>query len=116
MTHVLVLTRYVVPIEDAAEFQALGVPALTVLTAQTGCTSGHLGRNVDDPTLWTLTTTWRTVGDYRRALSAYDVKLHAVPLMYRAIDEPTAYEDLQTWTPQDGLRAHATDRADGTRE
>lgn len=36
--------------------------------------------------------------------------------MYRAIDEPTAYEDLQTWTPQDGLRAHATDRADGTRE
>lgn len=113
---VLVMTRYVVPTEDAAEFRALAVPALTVLTGQTGCTSGHLGRNVDDPTLWTLTTTWRTVGDYRRALSAYDVKLNAVPLMYRAIDEPTAYEDLQTWTPERGLLAHTSDRAEGTRE
>ena len=38
-----------------------------------------MGRNVDDPALWLLTTTWENVGSYRRALSAYDVKLHAVP-------------------------------------
>ena len=31
-------------------------------------------------------------GAYRRALSAYDVKLDAVPLLSRALDEPSAYE------------------------
>ena len=39
-----------------------------------------------------LVTTWEHVGAYRRALSSYDVKLHAVPLLSRAIDEPSAYE------------------------
>ena len=51
-----------------------------------------MGRNVDDPTLWVLVTTWEHVGAYRRALSSYDVKLHAVPLLSRALDEPSAYE------------------------
>jgi hypothetical protein len=32
------------------------------------------------------------VGSYRRALSAYDVKVTAVPLLSQAIDEPSAYE------------------------
>jgi hypothetical protein len=36
------------------------------------------------------------VGSYRRALSPYDVKVAAVPLLSEAIDEPTAYEDLPT--------------------
>ena len=56
-----------------------------------------IGRAVDDPTLWTLTTRWESVGAYRRALSNYDVKLHAVPLMYAAIDEATAFEELTAW-------------------
>ena len=57
-----------------------------------GYVEGRAGRNVDDPTLWVLATTWEHVGAYRRALSAYDVKLHAVPLLSRALDEPSAYE------------------------
>jgi hypothetical protein len=44
--------------------------------------------------LWVLETRWTNVGSYRRALSAYDVKLGAVPLLSRAIDEPSAYEVL----------------------
>ena len=40
-------------------------------------------------------TTWEHVGAYRRALSAYDVKLHAVPLLSRALDEPSAYEMVE---------------------
>lgn len=68
--------------------------ALTVLIAQVGCEDGHLGRNVDDPGLWVMVTRWRDVGSYRRALSAYDVKVGAVPLLSRAIDEPSAFEDL----------------------
>ncbi len=40
-----------------------------------------MGRNTDDPELWLLTTEWESVGAYRRALSAYDVKLTAVPVL-----------------------------------
>ena len=69
--------------------------ALAVLTAQRGYEGGRLGRNVDDPTLWVMVTRWRDVGSYRRALSSYDVKVGAVPLLSTAIDEPSAFEDLE---------------------
>ena len=69
--------------------------ALDVLLAQEGCEDGRLGRNVDDPTLWVMVTRWRDVGSYRRALSSYDVKVGAVPLLSRALDEPSAFEDLE---------------------
>lgn len=107
----LVVTRYRVEPGDVPGFQADAVAALRVLAARPGCTGAVLGRAVDDPVLWTLTTSWESVGAYRRALSAYDVKLVAVPLMYRAVDEPTAFEALATWTPSEGLVETATDRA-----
>ena len=68
--------------------------ALAVLAAQPGCEDARLGRNVDDPSLWVMVSRWRDVGSYRRALSSYDVKVGAVPLLSRAIDEPSAFEDL----------------------
>jgi quinol monooxygenase YgiN len=68
--------------------------ALAVLLEQPGCEDGRVGRNVDDPELWVMVTRWRDVGSYRRALSSYDVKVGAVPLLSRAIDEPSAFEDL----------------------
>jgi quinol monooxygenase YgiN len=68
--------------------------ALAVLRARDGCEDGRIGRNVDDPTLWVMVTRWTDVGSYRRALSSYDVKMGAVPLLSRALDEPSAYEDL----------------------
>ncbi len=107
----LVVTRYRVPEPEQAEFLALAGPAVEALAAQAGCTGAWVGRNVDDAELCTLTTTWVSVGAYRRALGAYPVKLHAVPLMYRAIDEPSAYEDLLRWSPETGLRQTGTDRA-----
>jgi hypothetical protein len=108
---VLVVTRYVVPVEEADEFGGLAATALGALAARPGCTAGWVGRAADDATLWTLTTTWTSVGDYRRALSAYDVKLHAVPLMYRAVDEATAYEPLVTWSPGSGTQNHEPARS-----
>lgn len=71
--------------EDLAAAHAL-------LAAKPGYVGGAVGRNVDDPSLWLLQTRWVDVGSYRRALSAYDVKLGAVPLLSRALDEPSAYE------------------------
>ena len=54
---------------------------------------GEVGRNVDDPGLWVLTTRWANVGSYRRALGSYEGKMHIQPLMVHALDEPSAYDD-----------------------
>ena len=94
----LVVNRFRVP-EDGGR----GVPRRPGAGARgagraPGLRSRPVGRNVDDPTLWVLVTTWENVGAYRRALSSYDVKLHAVPLLSRAIDEPSAYEVVEPGT------------------
>lgn len=89
---VLVVTRYRVSEEEQPVFRADAETALAALAARPGYVDGTLGRNLDDPGLWTLVTRWENVGTYRRALSSYDVKLLAVPLLSRALDEPSAYE------------------------
>jgi quinol monooxygenase YgiN len=94
VVRVLVVNRFRVPDESAESFRTEIEGALAVLAEQSGYADGRLGRNVDDPTLWTMVTRWRDVGSYRRALSSYDVKIGAVPLLSRAIDEPSAYESL----------------------
>jgi quinol monooxygenase YgiN len=95
---VLVVSRFRVPVEDGEAFRAELAAAQAVLAERPGYVDGRVGRNVDDPTLWVLTTRWANVGAYRRALSSYDVKLHAVPLLSRALDEPSAYELVEPGT------------------
>jgi antibiotic biosynthesis monooxygenase len=90
---VLVVNRFRVPADDSP-FRADLEAAHALLAEQRGYVDGHLGRNVDDPTLWVMVTRWKDVGSYRRALSSYDVKVGAVPLLSRAIDEPSAYEPV----------------------
>ena len=88
----LVVNRFRVEEHDGEAFAREVETARGALAARPGYLDGTVGRNVDEPTLWVLQTRWADVGSYRRALSAYDVKLHAVPLLSRAIDEPSAYE------------------------
>ena len=45
-----------------------------------------------------LTTRWEHVGAYRRALSSYDVKMGAVRLLARAVDEASAFEVVEPGT------------------
>ena len=92
MPSVLVITRFRVPGGDGEAFRADAERALATLGARPGFLDGTLGRNVDDPELWALVMRWESVGAYRRALSSYDVKLDAVPLLSRALDEPSAFE------------------------
>jgi hypothetical protein len=99
---VLVVNRFRVPEDGAVGFRADLEAAHALLAARPGYLDGSVGRNVDDPGLWVLTTRWENVGAYRRALSAYDVKVGAVPLLSRAVDEPSAYETVR---PGDTLNA-----------
>lgn len=90
----LVISRYHVTDDDFRAFLEDSRAALAALSAQRGFLRGHVGRATDDPSLWVLSTEWESVGAYRRALTAYDVKVRAVPVMYRALDEPSAFEVL----------------------
>jgi quinol monooxygenase YgiN len=89
---VLVVTRFRVPRQDAVAFRVDAETARAALADRPGYVDSTLGRSLDDPTLWVLVARWENVGAYRRALSTYDVKLNAVPLLSRAIDEPSAFE------------------------
>ena len=97
----IVVTRYRVEPGTEDAFQADVATAMVALTERTGFLDADLGQNADDPTLWTLTLRWRDVGSYRRALSAYDVKVSAVPLLSRALDEPSAYVVVGRWRAGD---------------
>ncbi len=98
MVTVLVVSRFRVPVEDGEPFRAELAAAHAVLATCVGYVDGQVGRNLDDPTLWALVTRWENVGAYRRALSSYDVKLNAVQLLSRALDEPSAYEVVEPGT------------------
>lgn len=92
----LVVNRFRLP-DGASEeaFRADLGTAQAALAARPGYVDGTIGRNLDEPALWVLTTRWESVGAYRRALSSYDVKLTAVPILSRALDEPSAYEVVE---------------------
>ena len=92
----LAIARFSTPLAQAAEFEAQLSVALDAFSACAGFVSGEFGQNLDDTTLWSLVTHWENVGSYRRALSNLNVKMNAIPLLARAIDEPGAYERSYT--------------------
>ena len=98
------LTRFSVAPAEEASFRLALEEALAVLSEQRGYVEGAIGRNVDDPTLWVLQTRWDGPGAYRRALSAYDVKVRAWETLGRALDEPTAYEVVEPGEPLNEAR------------
>ena len=89
------LNRFRVPETETDTFVTQGRAAVAVLTERSGFVSADLGRNLDDPELWTITTRWQNVGSYRRALQGYESKMVVVPLLSLAIDEPSAYDDAE---------------------
>ncbi len=88
------MTRFDVPETASAAFLPQAGAALAAFAARPGYLRGRVGRAADDPTAWVLTTEWDGVGSYRRALSAYDVKVDAAPLLSRGRDEASAFEVL----------------------
>lgn len=94
-----VVNRFRVPTSEAEEFHERLEQVRALLAAAAGFVDGGIARNLDDPELWLLHTTWAGVGAYRRALGSYDAKMVAVPLLSRAIDEPSAYEEVRAGVP-----------------
>ncbi|GLU46344.1 antibiotic biosynthesis monooxygenase family protein [Nocardiopsis ansamitocini] len=97
----IVITRHTVAPEDADDFVARAAAALDALARRPGYQSGSMARAVDEPELWTVVTEWEGPGFYRRALSNFDVKIAAVPLLSTAHDEASAFEVVSR-RPADG--------------
>jgi hypothetical protein len=93
---VFAVTRLRVDDDGAALAAAVG-ELLGVLARRPGFRDGELGRSADAPTLWAMVTRWDSVGSYRRALSAGEVKIAGAPVWVHALDEPGAY------LPQDDI-------------
>ena len=106
----LVVNRFAVEGDDA-DFRARAGVALAALAGRPGYLRGRLGRAYDDPTCWTLVTEWESVGAYRRALSAFEVKVDATPLLAESLDEPSAFEVLASVAPGGELKVTESDRA-----
>jgi heme-degrading monooxygenase HmoA len=88
------MTRVRVPDGDGEAFRTGAEDLLALLAGMAGFVRGHLGRAMDQPDLWVLSTEWEGVGAYRRALSSYDVKATAPAVLAGAVQEPSAYEVL----------------------
>lgn len=88
----LAIARFSIPLNKASDFRAQLESVKSVLAEAAGFLDGSVGQNLDEPTLWVLTTSWQNVGSYRRALSSTRAKLEAIPVLARAIDEAGAYE------------------------
>ena len=94
--YVLVVTRFIVPEGGPSpEEFAAGLGRLeAAFASRAGHRRTHSARALDDPARWVLVSEWIDVGPWRRALSAYDVRIEAMPLMAYAEGEPGVYE---TW-------------------
>lgn len=88
----IAVVRFEVPESTTGDFLIGARAALAAFAAREGYVRGRLARSPDEPTAWVMTTEWVGVGAYRRALSSYDVKVAATPLMRHARDEPSAFE------------------------
>lgn len=107
---VLALSRFRYDASDAATAQADLTACLQGLATCGGYVAGTIARALDDPGLWVLETRWANVGTYRRALSSYEIKMTVVPLLSRAVDEPSAYEVIvgEGATPPNSARLRGT--------
>lgn len=90
----LAVTRHTVGDGGEADFLARAGELVDALGGCQGHIATKVGRALDEPTQWLVVSEWENVGSYRRALSTYDVRVRAVPLLATAQDEPSAFEVL----------------------
>ena len=87
------ISRFRVPDAAAGAFHARADAVVAFWRERPGCEEAQVVRNLDEPDLWAIQTTWENVGSYRRAYNGYEAKMVLVTLMSEALDEPSAYLD-----------------------
>jgi quinol monooxygenase YgiN len=92
---VLVVARLRPP-ADEESFRADVRLAIAAMASRPGHVSTRLAQALDDPSIWVLVSEWSNVGSYRRALSSYDVRMASGILMGAVVNEPTAYEVIES--------------------
>jgi len=88
---VLVIHRFRVPADVAAEFAVVAGAAADHFRSRAGLAGVDLVRNLDDPQLWALVSRWDDPGSYRRAIGGAAATYALMPVMAYALDEPSAY-------------------------
>jgi len=88
----IAISRFQVPADDAG-FAEAAAAAVARFAASAGCEGADLVRNLDEPDLWAIVSRWADVGSYRRAFNGTEAKLVLIPLLSRAVDEPSAYAE-----------------------
>lgn len=91
----IAFSRFRVRSEEGASFLADASAGAAFFRQCAGCESADVVRNLDDPDLWAVVTRWADVGSYRRSFNGFDAKMVLVPLLSRAIEEPSAYDDAE---------------------
>lgn len=94
----LVVSRYRVPADGRAGFLLAADRAIDALAAQPGFVRASIAQATDESDLFVIRSEWTGVGAYRRALSAFDVKVSAVPLLSTTVDESSAFEVVRHWS------------------
>jgi quinol monooxygenase YgiN len=92
---VLVVARLRPPADDDS-FRADIRRAIEALASRPGHMSTRVAQALDDPSAWVMVSEWADVGSYRRALSSYDVKMASGVLMGAALNEPSAYDVVES--------------------
>ena len=98
-----VILRFDVPPDDVEAFQTRLAFVLELFGRQSGFVSGWLAQSIDEAEVAALGSRWERVGDWRRALSSPEVKLHASEVLYRCRMEPTVFEVVRQIDAVDGV-------------
>lgn len=88
----LFVTRHRVPESEADAFAEAAGEAVEVLRTRPGFVAAQVGRALDEPDLWVLTSTWESLGAGRRALTSGETRIALMGVMRTAVDEPSAFE------------------------
>ena len=110
-----VVLRYDVGTSGFPEFVSDARAAIDVLSQRPGFVRGSIGQALDEAGSMTILLEFDDVGSYRRALSNYDVKITAVPVLSRATDDPTAFELLHSRVLDGVVDAQSSIAPDGPR-
>ena len=84
---------------DVDAWRVEATAALAVLAELEGFESGQVIRNIDEPLVCAVVTTWRDAGSLRRGLGSMRSKMEVWPFLATMRDQASVFETLDYVTP-----------------